>query len=144
MLIDWFTVVAQAINFLILVWLMKRFLYGPILRAIDAREKKISAELADADTKREQAKQERDDFARKNAELDQRRAELIGKATSEADALRQRLVQEARQAVDESSRKHRESLGADARNLNSTLVQRTQQEVFSIAGKTLSDLAGAS
>ena len=48
MLIDWFTVGAQAVNFLILVWLMKRFLYKPILDAIDAREKKIAQTLADA------------------------------------------------------------------------------------------------
>ena len=39
MLIDWFTICAQALNFLILVWLMKRFLYKPILHAIDEREK---------------------------------------------------------------------------------------------------------
>ena len=37
MLIDWFTVGAQALNFIILVWLLKRFLYKPILDAIDAR-----------------------------------------------------------------------------------------------------------
>ena len=43
MLINWFTVVAQAINFLILVWLLKRFLYKPILHAIDEREKGIAA-----------------------------------------------------------------------------------------------------
>ena len=49
MLIDWFTVGAQALNFLILVWLMKHFLYQPILHAIDAREKKIAAELAKGD-----------------------------------------------------------------------------------------------
>ena len=48
MLIDWFTVGAQVLNFLILVWLLKRFLYKPILNAIDAREKRIAAELADA------------------------------------------------------------------------------------------------
>ena len=47
MLIDWFTVGAQAVNFLILVWLLKRFLYEPVLAAIDAREKKIAAELAE-------------------------------------------------------------------------------------------------
>ena len=39
MLIDWFTVGAQLVNFLILVWLLKRFLYKPILHAIDEREK---------------------------------------------------------------------------------------------------------
>ena len=40
MLIDWFTVGAQALNFIVLVGLMKRLLYRPILRAIDTREKK--------------------------------------------------------------------------------------------------------
>ena len=47
MLIDWFTIAAQALNFLILVWLMRRFLYKPILNAIDAREKLIAKELAE-------------------------------------------------------------------------------------------------
>ena len=52
MLIDWFTVGAQAVNFLILVWLLRQFLYKPILNAIDAREKRIASELADANAKR--------------------------------------------------------------------------------------------
>ena len=51
MLIDWFTVAAQALNFLVLVWLLKRFLYKPILDAIDVREKGIAATLAGADAK---------------------------------------------------------------------------------------------
>ena len=46
MLIDWFTVAAQAVNFLILVWLLKRFLYKPVLAAIDEREKRIATQLA--------------------------------------------------------------------------------------------------
>ena len=69
MLIDWFTVGAQALNFLILVWLMKRFLYKPILNAIDAREKRIAAELADADAKKAEAQKERDEFQSKNEEI---------------------------------------------------------------------------
>ena len=35
MLIDWFTVAAQVVNFLVLMWLLKRFLYKPIVYAID-------------------------------------------------------------------------------------------------------------
>ena len=62
MLIDWFTVGAQALNFVVLVWLLKRLLYKPILAAIDSREKRIAAELADADEKRTQAKRERDEY----------------------------------------------------------------------------------
>ena len=69
MLIDWFTVGAQALNFLILVWLMKRFLYKPILHAIDEREKRIAAELADADKKKAEAQKESDEFKHKTRNL---------------------------------------------------------------------------
>jgi F-type H+-transporting ATPase subunit b len=100
MLIDWFTVGAQALNFLILVWLMKRFLYKPILHAIDEREKRIAKELANADAKKAEAQKEHDEFKHKNEEFDQQRAALLSKATDEAKAERQRLLDEARKAAD--------------------------------------------
>jgi len=144
MLIDWFTVGAQALNFLILVWLMKRFLYKPILNAIDAREKKIAAELADADAKKAEAKCERDEFQHKNEEFDQQRAGLLSKATDEAGAERQRLMDEARKAADDMSAKREDTLREDAKNLNQAITRRTQDEVFSIARRALSDLATTS
>jgi len=144
MLIDWFTVSAQAVNFLILVWLLKRFLYTPILVAIDAREKRIASELADADAKKAEAQKERDEFQRKNQEFDQQRAALLSKATEEAKAERQRLVEEARKAADALSIKREETLRNDARNLNQAISRCAQQEVFAIARKTLTDLASVS
>jgi F-type H+-transporting ATPase subunit b len=143
MLIDWFTVGAQALNFLILVWLMKRFLYQPILRAIDAREKRIAAELADADAKRAEARKERDEFQRKNEEFDRQRAALLSKATHEVQAERHRLLDEARQAADALSARRGEALKRDARALNQAISRRAQQEVFAIARKALTDLATA-
>ena len=144
MLIDWFTVAAQALNFLILVWLLKRFLYKPILNAIDAREKRIAAELADADEKRTEAQKERDEFRHKNEEFDRQRAARLSKATDEATVERQRLLDEARQAADALSVKRRETLRRDARNLSQAIALRTQQEVFAIARKVLADLAASS
>ena len=141
MLIDWFIVGAQALNFLILVWLLKRFLYKPILAAIDAREKRIAAELADADAKRAEAKKERDEFQHKNEEFDRQRAALLSKATDEANAERQRLLDEARQAADALSAKRQDALRNDAHHLNQAIARRTQQEVFAIARKALTDLA---
>src|SRR5271167_451595 len=118
MLIDWFTVCAQAINFLILVWLLKHFLYKPILNAIDVREKRIAAELADAAAKKAEAEKERDEFQHKNEEFDKQRASLLAKATDEAKAERQRLLDEARKAADALTSKRMETLQSDARNLN--------------------------
>src|SRR5271169_4300500 len=144
MLIDWFTVGAQALNFIILVWLLKRFLYKPILHAVDAREQRIAAELADADAKKAEAQKERDEFQHKNEEFDQQRAALLSKATDEANAERQRLLDEARKAADALSAKRQESLKADANNLNEAIGRKTQQEVFAIARKALTDLATTS
>ena len=141
MLIDWFTVVAQALNFLVLVWLLKRFLYKPILSAIDAREKRIAKELADADAKKNEGQKDRDEFKHKSEEFDQQRAALLNKATEEAKAERQRLMDEARKAADALSAKRQESLRSDAKNLNQAITRRAQDEVFSIARKALSDLA---
>jgi len=144
MLIDWFTVAAQAVNFLILVWLLKHFLYQPILDAIDAREKRIAAELADADAKKAEAKKERDAFQHKNDEFDQQRAALLSQATVEAKAERQRLLNEARSEADALSTKRQDALKREQQGLNDEITRRTREEVFAIARKTLSDLAGTS
>ena len=141
MLFDWFTIIAQVFNFLILVWLMKHFLYKPILNAIDAREKRIADELASADKKKAEAQKESDEFKHKNEEFDKQRAALLSKATQDAQTERQKLMDEAKKAADVLSVKRQESLRNDAKNLNQAISLRTQQEVFAIARKTLRDLS---
>jgi len=143
-LIDWFTVGAQALNFIILVWLLKRYLYKPILNAVDTREKRIAAELADADAKRAEAEKAREEFQHKNEEFDRQRADLLDKVTAEAKAERERLLDDARKAADALSARRQEALRSDANNLNQAIRRRTQQEVFAIARKALTDLASTS
>jgi hypothetical protein len=43
---DWSTLALQTVNFAILVWLMHRFLYRPVLRLIDARRAEIDKQHA--------------------------------------------------------------------------------------------------
>lgn len=143
MLIDWFTVGAQVLNFLILVWLLKRFLYHPILDAIDAREQRIASELADADTRKAEAGEERKAFEEKNASFDKERAGLLKQATEAANVERQRLLDVALEAAADLSAKRQESLQSEARELHQEISRRARAEVFAIARKTLADLAGA-
>ena len=144
MLIDWFTVGAQALNFLILVWLMQRFLYKPILRAIDAREKKIALELAEADLKKGEAQKERDEFRKKNEEFERQRADLLNQLNNEVETERFELLGEVRKAADALSAQRMETLRNEACSLNQAISRRTQEEVFAIARKTLTDLAATS
>jgi len=144
MLIDWFTVGAQALNFLVLVWLMKRFLYKPILRAIDAREKRIAAELSDAAEKKAEAKKERDEFAQKNDDLEKNRAALLSQATEEAKTEKDKLLAEARSAAEATRAKQKEALENAARDLRRDVASHTQRECFAIVRKALMDLATTS
>ncbi len=144
MLIDWFTVAAQVVNFLILVWLLKRFLYKPILHAIDAREQRIALALADADAKKTEALRERDEFQHKNEAFDQQRAALLSRVTDEAHAERQRLLDEARQDSDALRAERQDALRREQQSLNTEIARRTREEVFAIARKALTDLAGKS
>jgi F-type H+-transporting ATPase subunit b len=144
MLIDWFTVAAQVVNFLILVWLLKRFLYKPILRALDAREQQIALTLADADAKKAEAQQERDEFQHKNEAFDQQRTALLSQAADEAKAERERLLDQARQEANALRVERQEALQREQQHLNAEIARRTREEVFAIARKTLTDLAGIS
>ncbi len=142
MIIDWFTVIAQIINFLILVGLLKHFLYQPVLNAIDKREKRIAAELADANATKLAAQLTRDEFNEKNAVFEQSRAELLNQAMAEAKAERQRFIDTARQESEDLRNQWQQALRNEHQNLNAEITRRTQDEVFAIARKVLGDLAG--
>lgn len=144
MLIDWFTVAAQIVNFLILVWLLKRFLYKPILDAIDAREKRIASELADADTKKAEAEKQRTDFEDKNKAFDQRRSVLLGKATDDAKVERERLIDQAKKEAERLRVTQADALSGDQIRLASEITLLAGKEVFAIARKALTDLATVS
>lgn len=143
MLIDWFTVGAQALNFLILAWLLKRYLYGPILAAIDARERKIAATLAEAEAKRTEAAAERAEYRQKNESFERERVALRARAADEAKAERQRLLDAARRDADALAAKRREALRNEVSTLQDTLRTRTQAEIFAIARKVLRDLSSS-
>ena len=144
MLIDWFTVFAQIVNFLILVYLLKRFLYKPILNAIDEREKRIAAQLEDAAKQKSEAQEERLNYEHLNQDLNQKKETLLKDAQTSAESERQRMLDDARKEYANLRKTLKESLASDQANLGNELKQRTQREVFDIARKVLADLAGAS
>jgi len=144
MLIDWFTVAAQAVNFLILVWLLKRLLYRPVLAAIEAREKKIATQLQGAAQSEAQARAERDDFQRRSEALERERAAILHSANTEAAAQRQVLLEAARRDSQALRARLLEVVGKEREELGRQLVTRTQVEVLALTRKALMDLADVS
>ena len=141
---DWaWTWLFQIVNFLILMFLLKRFLYGPILRAIDRREKKIAAHFEAAEEKEQEAigKSESLDVARKK--FDAEREGLLAAAKTDAEKTRQELTAKARAEVDELASRWRDDLERQKDAFLDDLQRRAGEQVCAVAKKVLADLADA-
>lgn len=143
MLIDWFTVAAQVVNFLVLVWLLKRFLYRPVLDAVAAREKRIADDKAAADADRHDALQLRERLAQDKAEFDAQRERSMDQAIQAASAERNRLLDAARAESDLMRKKRQDELEAEYRKLSGEIATRIRAQAYSIARRMMSDLADA-
>ncbi|MEO9146204.1 MAG: hypothetical protein ABI237_11685 [Ginsengibacter sp.] len=144
MKINWFTVIAQVINFLILVWLLKRFLYKPILNAVNEREKKITDQLKDADDKKAAAQKEQDDFKKKNEDFEQQKKALMDKAVADANTEKQKLIDGAKADADTLRNNMEKAAKEKQVSDNTEIVEKIQQHVFAITKKALTDIASIS
>jgi F-type H+-transporting ATPase subunit b len=140
-LIDWFTIIAQIINFLILLWLLKRFLYKPIMNAMNEREKKITHRLTEAERARIEAEKQAEEYQHRTAELENQRESLLQGARNEADALRKELLHQARQEVTEVQERWHRAIQQEKEAFLRDLYQRASTQTYEIARKALSDLA---
>lgn len=141
MQINWFTVIAQVINFVVLVWLLRKFLYKPILKAVDDREKKIAAQVTDADNLKIEAKAEKDDFVKKNADFEQQKKALMDKAVAEAGSQRQQLLDQAKDAAGElASKLNAASIDKQKKEYLET-AENIQKQVFAITRKAIAEIA---
>ncbi len=140
MLIDWFTVAAQLLNFAILIGLLKRFLYQPVLDAIATRERSIAAQLAEAAASKALAHEQQTEYRKKNQSFDNQRADLLRQATDAASAEGSRLQQQARETAEAAKTQRTKALLEETQRLHTDLALRTQEQAFNISRKVLGDL----
>lgn len=143
MTIDWITVTAQIVNFLILVWLLKRFLYQPVINAMERREQRISNRLSEAQRREQEAEDAAQEYRQRREELEQQRNAALQQAKDDAEQQRQQLQDKARQEIDEQRRQWQEELKQEQQAFIDDLKRRSALTVATIAGRALTDLADA-
>jgi F-type H+-transporting ATPase subunit b len=143
MLIDWFTVVAQIFNFLILVGLLKYFLYGRVIKAMDQREARITSRLEEAEKRKREAEDEVTVYTRKNQEFDLSREQMFSSAKEEAESFRKELVQKAHEEVGALQARWHEAVLQGKKSFLQELGKRATREVFAVTRQALRDLADA-
>ncbi len=140
-MIDWFTVFAQIVNFIILIFLLKRFLYGPIIAAIDKREEYISARIKEAEQKRLAAEEEIYLYRKKNEDFELKRAETYAQMKEETESQKKQLLENSRQEIEVIKTRWNESIMQERDVFLRNLRRRVIDQVYTITRQALVDLA---
>ncbi len=141
MLIDWFTVIAQIINFLILVLLLRRFLYKPVLNAIETRKNKIAAEVQAAGNLRMEAEKIKGEYELRIESLENERNTLIAAAREEIRVEREQRMEEVKQETEALRQRLMQSFNDQQQTIEKQITRKAREEVLAITRKAFSDLA---
>lgn len=143
MLIDWFTVVVQVINFCILLVLLKKFLYTPLVRAMDQREEKLQQERAATAQARDEAIQEKTALETMHIELEQSRERFLSQARKDASAQYAQDLRQARLEVEASRQEWLREIDREQELLQQRLRETMAQQLLLLTQKTMEILAGS-
>ena len=144
MSIDWITVAAQIANFLVLVWLLKRFLYRPILDGIDAREAEITERMTAATRAKDEAVAAKAAYEAKRAALASEQAQIAEAARHEAQQERDALLAEAHDRIDRERAAWQAHQDAEAHRFATKLQRAGGHALLEMTRKAVRDLAETS
>ena len=105
--LDWTTFLLEVINFLILVWLLKRFLYQPVLEVIGKRRQRIQAELQQAATTQDQANQLREQYETRLVEWEQQKRAAMERLSQEIAQDKEKRLRQVDEELQQQRQKHR-------------------------------------
>ena len=90
------TLIAQILNFLVLLAILAKFAYKPLLKAMDDRRNRIINDLDSAEQTRLDAEALKEQYAEQLAGARQESTEIVNKANQIAQNLHDELVEQAR------------------------------------------------
>lgn len=141
MSIDWITVIAQIANFLVLVWLLKHFLYQPILKGIDAREAEIALRMAEAGTAQAKSEAAAAAFQKQQAQLQSNQAAVAKQALQATETERDSLLAKAHEKLEKEQKEWRAHLETERQAFTSRLHKAGAKTLLALTRKALHDLA---
>jgi F-type H+-transporting ATPase subunit b len=138
MQIDWWTLAIQAVNFLILVWLLWRFLFRPVKAVVEKRRQLTEQAFADAETRGQEV-----DLARQGVEADrstlaQEHQDMLKTLHEELEVERREILQQAKREADKLLDAARATLAEERQ----AALQEVQGQVAALAVELAGNLLG--
>jgi F0F1-type ATP synthase membrane subunit b/b' len=139
MRIDWWTLLLQATNFLVLVWLLQHFLYRPVLGIIADRQQRTESVIAEADAAKAAAEQLRTELEQQRGAIARERDQALEQAHASAKADAQRLLEKTRADAEKRLAEERQRLARERTEAAEALRQQTIELAVTIARHLLND-----
>jgi F-type H+-transporting ATPase subunit b len=136
MQIDWWTLAFQVVNFVVLVWLLWRFLYRPVREVIGKRKQLAEQAFANADKQKSEAEAARQRFEEARDQLAQERQDMLKKIHKELESERSAVLEAARHEADELSKTAREAIAGE----REAALAEIRDEVAALAVELASNL----
>jgi len=141
---SWWTFALQAANFLILVWLLQRFLFKPVKAIVARRKKEISRALTEASAEKEGAERVKQEIEAQRAQIGAERQKMIEEQRAELAAQRQKIIEEARIEAEKIKEQASKQLDGERVAAANELFERTVALAMELAERLLSELAAPS
>jgi F-type H+-transporting ATPase subunit b len=135
--INWGLLIAQIFNVVLLVWLLTRFLYRPVLNMLNERTRRIQESLRETELVKEQLARANQDYDQKLAQARQEAAAILAQAQERAKLQEAEIIAQARQEADrirsdarDQAVQERDQLMRDLKNQMADLVTITASRVL--------------
>lgn len=142
MLLDWFTIVAQIVNFFVLIVLLRLFLYKPIVEAMQERKARIAHETRELREARIEADSLKAELRRKHHDLEKRKSEVMSEIQAEAEKWRQQAMASAGAEIETMRKEWLAALEREKESVALNLRKKLVHEVSATAARIVQDLSG--
>lgn len=138
---DWTTFVLEIINFLVLVWILKRFFYRPVLNVLDARQQRVRAETLRAEQMQQEAESLRQQYEARLADWNREREQGRQQLEQELAQLRASRMESIKSSLMDEEAKARAREAASNASREAELVRQAAGKAYGNAGAMLRRLA---
>ena len=131
------TILAQMLNFFILVWLLARFAYKPLLSMMTERKERIAKDLEAAEKARVEAEGFKADYAAQIAKARQEAQQIVEKAVQEAENTTREQLATAREQIEQEKNRARQDIAIERDRAMNSLRNEVVSLSVAMAGKVV-------
>lgn len=127
------------VNFLILVAILYKFMWGPVINMIDSRQQTIDDSLNKADAARKEAEQMSAKLAEEIADARRQAKSIIDEAQKSAETVKEDILAQARDSADSMLERAQAEIAKEKANAILEIKGEVADMVVSVAGRLLAE-----